>query len=73
MTALAFWLSFALVLIGLFTYGFSLAYFQIAPGYLNLLDYQAIDLIRLKLWSHIDSYYFGILAAFLFEKMKEVQ
>ena len=27
----------------------------------------------MKLWSHVDSYYFGIFAAFLFEKMKEIK
>lgn len=37
--AFAFLLSFSLFVIGLIVYGISLAYFKIAPGYLNLLDY----------------------------------
>lgn len=58
------------MVLGQILYGFSLYQNNIAPGYLNVFDFQVADLVRLKFWTHIDSYFLGILLAFLYEKFK---
>lgn len=56
--------------IGLFIYGSVLFTLRIHPGYLSYFDYQAFDLVHLKPWNHIDSYFCGILMSFLYQKVK---
>jgi len=58
---------------GLIAYGYSLQYYRIAPGYLHLLDFQSVDLIRFKVWSHIDSYFLGIMIGFSYETIKYIR
>lgn len=68
-------IGFCLVLssIGLVVYGLVLQYYRISPGYLHIIDFQSIDLIRFKLWSHIDSYFLGITMAFAYETIKHIR
>lgn len=60
----------AAVLGGLGIYGWCLYVYRIHPGYLSLYDYQTFDLIHLKPWNHIDSYFLGVLIAFAYQRIK---
>ena len=53
-----------LIVIGLCLNLFFFEHNEINPGYTNMLDYEAFDIFTLKPWTHIESYFFGILIAF---------
>jgi len=48
-------------------------YYEFMPGYLIPFDPLAFDLYVLKPWTHIDSYFSGILLGFAFYEFKKIK
>mgnify|MGYP006120202497 CR=1 FL=1 len=50
-----------LIVAGLVANWFCLVINDIHPGYYNYTDYEFLDLYLLKPWSHLDSYFAGVM------------
>ena len=54
-------------------YGATLYLQRLAPGYLIIFDYDALNVLHLKFWNHIDSYAAGILMSMVYQRMKQIR
>jgi len=59
-----------LIVGGLVANWFCLVMNDINPGYTNYIDYEFLDLYLLKPWSHIDSYFTGVLLGLFYQEFK---
>lgn len=49
---------------------FFFEHLEVNPGYTNMMDYEAFDIFTLKPWTHIESYFLGILISFFYYEFK---